>query len=158
LDVTLKQASEDDAPSIIEMRNQSFSSDFIQFGECPGYHIPLEQMRMTLQRAAVYGIFAEGRMVGDISVHRPDSEGCYWIGCLEIIPEYQNRGIGTQVLRNIFELYPNARKWQLETPVQNLRNCCFYEKLGFRGIQEKICSDKLTLRLYEKVPVGHTQA
>lgn len=148
MDFKLQRAVEEDAQRIVNARDQSFYDDYIRFGECPGYHHTQEEMKCTIQKADVYLILVDGKMVGDVSVHQPSEDGSQWIGCLEIIPEYQNSGIGSEVLRTIFNLYPETPKWELETPIQNKRNCHFYEKAGFCGTGKTIHSDLLTLRTY----------
>lgn len=148
MDLKLQRVVEEDAQSIVNARNQSFYDDYVRFGECPGYHITLKEMRETIRRADVYRILVDGIMVGDVSVHHPSEDGSRWIGCLEIIPEHQNRGIGSETLRAVFAHYPETKKWELETPIQNKRNCHFYEKAGFRGTKETVHSDLLTLRTY----------
>ncbi len=148
MNLKLQRAVEEDAQSIINARDRSFYDDYVRFGECPGYHITQEQMRETIRKADVYRILVDGKMVGDISVHPPAEDGSRWIGCLEIVPEYQNGGIGSEALRAIFDRYPETKKWELETPVQNKRNCHFYEKRGFHGTKETVHSDLLTLRTY----------
>jgi len=144
----LQRAVEEDAQSIIDARDQSFYDDYVRFGECPGYHITPEAMRDTIRKADVYRILVDGKMAGDVSVHQLSEDGSRWIGCLEIIPEYQNGGIGSEMLRAVFDRYPETKIWELETPVQNKRNCYFYEKAGFRGIKETVHSELLTLRTY----------
>jgi RimJ/RimL family protein N-acetyltransferase len=148
MNLILQRAVEEDAPSIIRARDQSFYDDYIRFGECPGYHNTPEIMRDTIRKADVYRILVDGKMAGDVSVHQPSENGSQWIGCLEIIPEYQNGGIGFETLRAVFERYPETKRWELETPVQNKRNCHFYEKAGFRGTKETVHSDLLTIRTY----------
>lgn len=56
-------------------------------------------------------------------------DGSYKIGNICIIPEYQGRGIGTQVLKDIMELHKNQDlhiQYFKQNPVGKL-----YEKLGF---------------------------
>ena len=153
MNLILQRAAEEDAPGIILARDQSFYDDYVRFGECPGYHITPKAMRDTIRKADVYRILIDGKMVGDVSVHPPAEDGSRWIGCLEIIPEYQNGGIGSETLLAVIDRYPETEKWELETPVQNKRNCHFYEKAGFRGTKEIVHSEILTLRTYtyEKV-------
>lgn len=150
MDFIIRKAEEADALDIVNARSRSFYDDYVKFGECPGYQIPVEEMKLSIHKSDIYVIEADGKIIGDISVHQPSPEGCYWIGCVEILPEYQNYGIGSKALQEIFHKYPDAKKWQLDTPVQRERNCHFYEKLGFYGIEDKVHSDLLTLRVYEK--------
>jgi GNAT superfamily N-acetyltransferase len=51
-------------------------------------------------------------------------------------PDFQNRGIGQQAVRQMFDAFPEARKWILGTPSWAIRNQHFYEKMGFVKIRE----------------------
>ncbi|OPZ83833.1 MAG: putative acetyltransferase [Firmicutes bacterium ADurb.Bin419] len=149
MNIFIERACEKDAPEIINIRNDCFYDDYICFGECPGYNISIDDMKNRIQNALSYKIVADDKIVGDISVHKLDN-GVYWIGCLAISPNYQNKGIGTIVMKQIEKQHSEARVWQLETPLNNIRNCYFYERLGFVKIDEKVHSDILTLCVYEK--------
>ena len=59
-------------------------------------------------------------------------EGC--IGMFAILPEYQGKGIGTQILTNILEKNKDVRmylKTYKENPARNL-----YQRVGFRKYEE----------------------
>ncbi|MBQ3027797.1 MAG: GNAT family acetyltransferase, partial [Lachnospiraceae bacterium] len=62
-----------------------------------------------------------------------------------------NRGIAQIAVKKVFELYPVATVWRLDTIKQEGGNCHFYEKLGFvRTGAEHVVNDKMTLIDYEK--------
>ena len=46
--------------------------------------------------------------------------------------------------------FPDAISWGLDTPVQKAGNCHFYKKAGFTGIEDRVHSEKVILRIYEK--------
>lgn len=147
--LSFELAQEEDAEKLIEVQNLCFYADFVQFGECPGFQVPLEEMKERIRNPYLFKILLDGRIIGDITV-RPKGEGRYWLGCLAVIPEFQNRGIGSRAMEFVEQSFPGAISWGLDTPVQKAGNCHFYEKLGFVGIEDRIYSEKLTLRLYEK--------
>ncbi len=149
MNVVFESAKVEDAASIVEARSKSFYDDFIKYGECPGYNIPLETMKKRISNGIIYKIVYDGKLIGDISIKKKDNQ-VYKLGCLAIIPEFQNRGIGKDALRFIYQTYPDAAKWELDTPVQDERNCYFYEKDGYHKVSDQIISDRLTIRTYEK--------
>ncbi len=149
MNLLFEKAGEDDAAQLIKVLNQSFYNDFIFFGECPGYGVTLEDMKQRIRNSIQYKILADHNIVGNISVRTPDN-GRYWLGCLAIIPEFQNRGIGSKAIQFIEKEFPDAISWGLDTPVQKAGNCHFYEKAGYIGIEDRVHSEKVTLRIYEK--------
>ena len=46
---------------------------------------------------------------------------------LAVLPEYQSKGIGSELVKNCIAVYPNS-EWSLETIPERVT---FYEKLGF---------------------------
>lgn len=149
MNVKLQKAIEDDAEKIISIRNECFYDDYLQFGECPGYNIPKEQMIKRIQEGNLYTIIVNNEIAGDISVQILDN-GVHWIGCAAVAKKYQNKGIGSSAMKEIEKLYSSAAVWQLETPLSNIRNCHFYEKRGYQVIDAKKITEKLTLGLFEK--------
>lgn len=68
----------------------------------------------------------------DIGFYNGESleNGNYEIGNICIIPEYQGKGIGTKILKNILEKYSDTNieiQYFKQNPVGNL-----YERLGFK--------------------------
>ena len=67
-----------------------------------------------------------------------------------ILPEFSGQGIAQMAIRMCEELHGSER-WELDTILQEPKNCYLYEKMGYRrtGV-EKVINDKLTLVFYEK--------
>lgn len=64
-----------------------------------------------------------------------------------ILPQYQGKGYGTEVLGLIEELYSDNKIWTLDTPCFCKRNRHLYEKMGYKSIGT--CSND-TVILYKK--------
>lgn len=77
--------------------------------------------------------------------------GIYKVSALSVIPQYQNKGIAQTALKEIESKYPLAKKWILDTILQEERNCHLYEKLGYVKVGEpRVINEKMTLIYYEK--------
>ncbi len=76
----------------------------------------------------------------------------YKISALCVLPEYQNRGIAQEALKQIESYYPKAQKWILDTILQEKGNCHIYEKLGYKKVGDLILiNERMTLVSYEKI-------
>ena len=67
------------------------------------------------------------------------------------MPELQGQGIAQKALTILESVFADARVWELETILQEKRNCHLYEKLGFRQTGEcRVINDNMTIVGYEK--------
>ena len=80
-------------------------------------------------------IVVDAKVVGWISVF--DSEDCTKVSELYVLPEFQNRGIGTSVL---LEVVAHARRRDVPACIRvfkiNQRAIRLYERLGFRAQEQ----------------------
>lgn len=146
--IEFKRATLEDTESLIQVQNQSFYSDFIQYGVCPGYNHSKSSMENIILNRITYKIVVDDRIVGDIII-RENNNKTYYLGGLCVIPDYENKGIGQRAIMYIESQYPNAVSWSLETPSEKFRNHSFYEKMGYRKTGERI-EGPVTLFLYKK--------
>ncbi|HPF86770.1 MAG TPA: GNAT family N-acetyltransferase [Candidatus Limiplasma sp.] len=135
MDVQFLRAVPEDADRLIAVQDQSFYADYVKYGVCPGYRRTRESMLESISRRIVYKIQCDGNIVGDIIV-RDEGGGAYYLGCLCVIPTYENRGIGQLALAFLDQHFPDAAHWALETPADKERNHYFYQKHGYRVTKE----------------------
>jgi RimJ/RimL family protein N-acetyltransferase len=78
-------------------------------------------------------ILGDDRIVGGLLViERTDlGEGEWRCEGIYVDPDYQNRGIGKAIIRQMFRLHPDAVRWSLDTPDYATSNHRFYERMGF---------------------------
>jgi ribosomal protein S18 acetylase RimI-like enzyme len=135
MEIRFEKAKLSDADELINIRNQSFYEDYVKYGECPGYNLNKENMTEIILNRILYNVICDNKIVGSISV-KENKDDVYYIGCLCVIPEYENKGIGQETLKFIEGEFPNAKVWKLETPADKLRNHYFYKKAGFKIVKE----------------------
>ena len=83
------------------------------------------------RKAIYYKVLLGERIVGGLFVF--DRGGREWeLGRIYVDPDYQDRGIGQKVVREMYRLHPEVVRWTLGTPEWATRNHHFYEKMGFR--------------------------
>ena len=91
--------------------------------------------------------------LGGVRVRRfeNDDEAARNISPLFVIPEYWDKGIGSEVMKVLFDTYSDADKWTLATIEEEARNCHFYEKHGFIPTGTRsVINEKMTIIGYEK--------
>lgn len=102
-----------------------------------------------------YFIVFRGEKVGGVRVRWHQGKKVYenvnWISPIFIIPEFQNKGIASTVIEQLFDIYPDTIEWRLDTIKQETGNCHLYEKCGFVRVGEDIVvNEKMTLVDYVK--------
>jgi len=148
MNIQFDRAALEDADALISVQDQSFYSDFIKYGICPGYNRTHDSMVESISRNHVYKILYDGTVIGDIIV-RDSGNGDYFLGCICVIPDYENKGIGQLAMRFIDASFPDSKHWSLETPSDKLRNHYFYKKHGYE-ITKEYDVDGVHISFFEK--------
>lgn len=148
MNIKIEPASIEDAEDFIEVSNRAFHSDYIKYGYCPGYNMPLNKMQEIILTRFNFKIIADKKIIGRISAKKIDDKN-YFLSCLCIIPEYENKGIGQKAVKFIENYFPNDVHWSLETPADKMRNHYFYKKLGFK-ITKEYMDGPVKIVLFEK--------
>lgn len=130
--IDYRKANREDAELLIRIYNAAFYDDYIRYGECPAYGRSKERMEESIEKFEKQIILYDNEPVGVISAE-DKGNGEYYVGCLCVIPTYQGKGIGTQAIKHLKEIYPDWMKITLITPVDKEENVRFYtEKNEFR--------------------------
>lgn len=152
--VTLSRAKVEDAAAIHAMQTLAFQPLLEKYQD-HDTNPANETVERTVERinqthADNYIIRYAEEAVGAVRVVEKDNK-TYRVGRIFITPEHQGKGIAQQVFALIEQIYADAKSWELDTIVQEARNCYLYEKLGYRKTGETHeINDKLTLCFYAK--------
>jgi ribosomal protein S18 acetylase RimI-like enzyme len=82
-----------------------------------------------------------------------EKDSCH-IGKLIVHPEYQNMGIGSELLGVIERQFSGAARYELFTGGKSARNIRLYERSGYKPIKIKKVNDMLSLVFMEKLAGG----
>ncbi len=129
-----RKANLKDAELLVNLYNASFYSDYIKYGECPGYGKTKDVMEKSIMASEKFIIINDSIPVGVISCRRIE-EAVYELGCLCIIPEFQGKGIGTQAFQYVCSYYKDWKKFTLITPADKKENVKFYTEKCFFQIE-----------------------
>lgn len=95
--VEYRKADIADAELLIDIYNAAFYRDYIKYGECPAYGKTKEMMEKSIIDYPKFIILYNSKPVGYISCKKVDV-GIYEVGCLCVVPEFQDKGIGTHAI------------------------------------------------------------
>jgi GNAT superfamily N-acetyltransferase len=133
-----------DVPALTEVMRRAFDDDAQkhlgkQRGGPPGYDDGtfFEQWLFGYEQTAGYKVMLDETLVGGVIVwDLPDGQN--YLGTIFVDPAYQDRGIGTRAWQFVEASYPQAKSWQLGTPIWAVKNHHFYEqKCGFARLEVK---------------------
>lgn len=107
------------------------------------------EQRMAQNIADYYFICLDNEKIGVIRVVR--LKDICKISPMFVLPEYRGKGYAQQAILKVESIYPNAKRWELDTIKQESQLCHLYEKMGYKAIgEEKSIQDKMTFISYEK--------
>jgi GNAT superfamily N-acetyltransferase len=69
---------------------------------------------------------------------------------LFVHPDYQNRGIGTMLMKTIEERFPDVDRYELFTGYRDEKNIALYTRLGYRKFREEKHDDGMVFYYMEK--------
>lgn len=147
--ITFVRALEQDVDEIISVQNAAFAEDVRKYGECPAVCENRDVMLEWMSSGLYYKMLSGGEIIGTMDV-RERSQTHYHLRVLSVRPDCQNTGVGSAALQFLFTEHPDVKMWTLITPKDNVRNCHFYEKAGFKAIEDRVQSDLLTLVWYQR--------
>lgn len=155
MEVTLFRANIDDAKEIHAMQVEVFKElleKYQDFGISPGNeNIEKVEARLKQDFSFYYFICIGQQKVGAVRiVDKKEAGKNKRISPIFILPEFQGKGIAQKAIRLCEELHGNGN-WELDTILQEPKNCHLYEKMGYRQTgKTEVVNERLTLVFYEK--------
>ncbi len=100
-------------------------------------------------------IIYDGKIVGMVVIAFRGIEGellHYELVQIFVDPDFWNKGIGSAAIKQIEEWFPEMYKFTTGTPAFSITNIKFYEKLGFKKVDEVFMKEEgISLVLFEKI-------
>ena len=147
----IKKATYKDLSKILNLQKLAYLSEAKLVND---YSIqPLTQTPEELEKEFSKGIILkiENENMNEIigSVRAYEENDCVYTGKLMVHPEYQNRGIGTNLLKTIETYYKN-KTFELFTSNRSEKNILFYIKNGYSEYKRKKVSENMELIFMRK--------
>lgn len=136
-----------DASEILSLQKLAYLSEAELYGN---YDIePLKQSIRDIEKAfedhLVLKYIYNGTIVGSVKAY--ETEGTCYIGKLMVRPDFQNRGIGKNLMKEVEQLFTGCR-YELFTGSKSTKNISFYEKLGYKGYKKQKLDREETIFLF----------
>lgn len=151
MELVIKRAKVEEAETLKAIQEAAFADDLLKYQDVEGSPATesTERLIEKINSFYYYTIRHNDEIIGGVNV-RKTSDTESRLSRLFLKPTYQNKGIGTKIIKFIEEEFPHTVKWSLDTPYLSYRNQHLYEKMGYKKIGEHRISDKLILFDYEK--------
>lgn len=131
----LIKAQREHLAKLVELSKAAFESDVTVGADGPGGPPDYDSMEWHIQMlngGHLFTALEENRIVGGAAVFRDShNRALMHIGRIFVDPEWFHRGLGTQIMEQLEELYSDIVIWDLDTPLWNRRTNSFYQKLGY---------------------------
>ena len=150
-EITIDKASIENAEEILALQKLAYISEaeILSDFTIPPLHQTLDEIRSEFEHQVFLKVKLENKIIGSIRCFL--EQGTCYIGKLIVHPDFQNRGIGTQLLLAAENQFPEAKRYELFTSHRSEKNLHIYARNGYKLFKTKIISDRLTLVFLEKI-------
>lgn len=144
-------ASESDLEAILDLQKEAFydvAKAENNFNIMPMVQT-LDEMTEEFKEKTFMKYVADDSIVGSVRAFI-DSEGSCHIGRLIVKPEYQKKGIGTELMGVVEKYCSAAKKFTIFTSKSSVSTIRLYTKLGFAIVNE-VEEDNTIMVIMEKI-------
>lgn len=146
----IERAIISDAEEILSLQKLAYRSEAEIYND---FNIPplvqtLESIEKDFENQYFLKAVMDGKIVGSVRAYT--KEGTCYIGRLIVHPDFQNRGIGTDLMNEIERIFNTCRRFELFTGDKSERNLYFYQKLGYKIFKKAKITDQTMIVYLEK--------
>ena len=139
-----------DLEEILELQKLAYLSEAERYNDFT--ITPLHQTLEDIQNEYAYKTFLKavdsGKIVGSVRANVQD-DTCY-IGRLIVHPDFQNKGIGTSLMKGIENHFLYCKSYELFTGKNSEKNIYLYQKLGYKIYKEEVVTENLSFVYLKK--------
>ena len=146
----IERAIISDAEEILSLQKLAYRSEAEIYND---FNIPplvqtLEIIEKDFENQYFLKAVMDGKIIGSVRAYT--KEGTCYIGRLIVHPDFQNRGIGTDLMNEIERIFNTRRRFELFTGDKSERNLYFYQKLGYKIFKKAKITDQTIIVFLEK--------
>jgi GNAT superfamily N-acetyltransferase len=148
---TITRASLNDAQEILELQKLAYQSEARLYND---FSIPppkqmLAELQEEFSSKIILKALLDNQIVGSVRGYQKGDSA--FLERLIVHPDYQKRGIGTQLIEEFEALFPEAKRLELFTGYKSISNIRLYNKSGYTQFKKEKISDSLMLVFMEKI-------
>ena len=148
-DFKIVRAEKSDLQKILDLQYLAYQSEAALFGtqDIPPLKQTIDEVIVEYNNGVILKVECKGQIIGSIRAKFKDN--IVYIGKLMVHPQYRNKGIGKELLKEIESVYPNFR-YELFTSALSINNLRLYESIGYKEYERKKVNEMLTFVYLEK--------
>lgn len=154
--IEMLQAELSDAQKLLEVQKESFAVYAKRYGDFDSnpYYMDLHRMEFNIKYrfGQYYKLLDKEKkeIIGGLFCFELEEKETMKIAQFYFLEPYQHLGYGSDVLKKLFALHPQVKKWYVDTIMQEEYNVEFYQHLGFEIIDEEEEHEGLTFVTFFK--------
>lgn len=154
--IEMLRAELQDAQKLLEVQRESFAIYAERYGdfESNPYYMDLHRMKFNINYrfGQYYKLIDKDteEIIGGLFCFELDEKETMKIAQFYFLEPYQHLGYGSDVLKKLFTIHPQVKKWYVDTIMQEEYNVEFYKHLGFEIIDEEEEHEGLTFVTFLK--------
>ena len=152
-EITISPASLDDAETILALQKLAYQSEarFYDDWSLPPLTQDLASLREEFGSSVAFkATVATDRLIGSVRARIDDVSGTAAIGRLVVHPEFQGRGIGSELLKAMEAACAGVARFELFTGSRSEATIRLYQRHGYTVTRTEPVSPTLSLTYLEK--------
>jgi len=139
-----------DSEEILSLQKLAYLSEAEIYDDftIPPLKQTLEEIKKDFEAQVFLKAVVEESIIGSVRAYM--KEGTCYVGRLIVHPDFQNHGIGKQLMGMIEEAFKETSRFEIFTGHKSERNLYLYEKLGYRRFKTVTANEKLIIVFLEK--------
>ena len=147
----ITEANIDDAHEILQLQKNAYIIEAEIYNDflIPPLVQTLDEIKKEFEECVFLKAVDNGQIIGSVRASLDDSGTCY-IGKLIVHPDFQNQGIGTDLMNEIESFFEDCNSFELFTGYKSNKNMKLYEKLGYSQYKLEKINDELSFIYFKK--------